>query len=770
MADGVTETTVRVLVMATAWTPEHGGVSSFNRQLCQALAEAGAQVFCSVLGEQGQWVWDDARALGVTLVELPRVSGTGDEAGPGHVPVLPGGVLPDIVVGHGRITGPSALRLKRSAYPAARLVQLVHMASNASEWGGTDETASAEEHARLELELASRADHVLAVGPHLNKWLLKELPAKRSVEPVRLDPGFDDTDAPEVSAAMPDWMPQEQHVPRVLLVGRPADWRVTGVDIAARALADALDRLPPGRYVDLVLYDAQSGESEDENERLCEQVLEWASRPAGLRVRMHHYVTEAAWMRRERVGADLVLMPSRAGVFGLAGLEAVTAGVPLLVSDRSGLGTLLSEVLPAQDAGRTVVPVTDRQEADVAAWGRRIAEVLEDREAAFGHAARVRGTCAVERTWAAAARLVLAACPATDPAVPPAVVPAEDAAVPGGTVVATVVGTSAGQGWLAEPVMTEAIGRHGARVRQNHGRVDPTSLLSDPADSEPAHIAGTPLGDNPDQIRELAMAAHHPADRSVLLDRLADTWPDHPETLATLLATAADPSHEVRYTALRALGRYWPDHHESLAAIQEAATDPDAEIRELALPLLAEYWSGHPETLPTVQEAVTDPDGESRQEFLPLLARHWPDHPEVPAIVRAATTDPNLYVRLTALETLGQYWPDHPETLAIVQTATTTPDPYVRRAALQTLGKCWPDLPEALATLQATTGHPNQDAREASLRTLAQYRSDRPETLAAVLAARADPDPDVRHTARQMLARHWPDSPEGRAASEDSGR
>ncbi|MFJ6836363.1 HEAT repeat domain-containing protein [Streptomyces sp. NPDC091209] len=755
---------MRVLVMTTAWAPALGGVSAFNRQLCAALAAAGAQVFCAALGEQGQWQWDDARALGVTLLELPRVSGAGDGAGTGHVPVLPGGVVPDIIVGHGRITGPSALRLKRTAYPAARLVQLVHMASNASEWGGTEEAAPEEEHARFEVELASQADHVLAVGTRLAAWLLRELPARKPGEVVRLDPGFDDTDAPEVWAALPEWKPPESHLPRVLLVGRPEDWQATGTDIAARALAYALDRLPPGRYVDLVLYDAHPGERGDGNEGLRERALEWASRPAWLEVSMRHYATEGAWLRQERESADLVLMPSRAEVFGLAGLEAVTAGVPLLVSDRSGLGVLLREVLPAQDADRTVVPVTGHEEADAAEWGRRIAEVLEDREAAFGQAARVRRTCAAERTWAAAAALVLAASPVTDPSA----APEEDAAVPDGAAAAAVAGTPAGDGRPAEPVGTETNGRCAARTRRNHEHVGPAAPPVDPADSEPDHVAGTPLGDSPDRVRGLVATAQNAADRSQFLEYLADTWPEHPETLAAVQTAATDPSHEVRHTALRALGRHWPDRYESLAAIQEAVTDPEAEVRELALPLLAEYWSGHPETLPTVHEAVTDPEGETRVVCLPLLARYWPDHPEVLATVRAATMDPSPYVRLTALETLGECWPDHPETLAVIQTATTTPDPFVRRTALQTLGKYWPDRPEAVATLQATTNHPNREAREASLWTLAQYRPDRPETLAAVLAARADSDPDVRRTARRMLARQWPDRPEGPAAVEGS--
>ena len=41
---------------------------------------------------------------------------------------------------------------------------------------------------------------------------------------------------------------------------------------------------------------------------------------------------------------DLVLVPSRTEGFGLTGLEALSAGVPVLVSKNSGFGETLSEV------------------------------------------------------------------------------------------------------------------------------------------------------------------------------------------------------------------------------------------------------------------------------------------------------------------------------------------------------------------------------------------------------------------------------------------
>jgi glycosyltransferase involved in cell wall biosynthesis len=67
--------------------------------------------------------------------------------------------------------------------------------------------------------------------------------------------------------------------------------------------------------------------------------------------------------------ASLVLMPSRAESFGLVGAEAVAAGTPVLVSDRSGLGALLTEVLPQDAATRIVLPVGSRGGEDITRWG-----------------------------------------------------------------------------------------------------------------------------------------------------------------------------------------------------------------------------------------------------------------------------------------------------------------------------------------------------------------------------------------------------------------
>ena len=49
-------------------------------------------------------------------------------------------------------------------------------------------------------------------------------------------------------------------------------------------------------------------------------------------------------LKRSFLEVDLVLMPSRSEGFGLTGLEALSAGLPVLVSSNSGFGEALSKV------------------------------------------------------------------------------------------------------------------------------------------------------------------------------------------------------------------------------------------------------------------------------------------------------------------------------------------------------------------------------------------------------------------------------------------
>lgn len=410
---------VRVLAVIDEWFPAHGGVSAFNRQLCIALAAAGAQVYTLVAAPSAE-ERADAEAAGVRLLAAGQPGHTGGEALMRRAR-LPQGVVPDLVIGHGRVSGTAARAQAEDHFPGSRRLHFLHVEPDQAEWHKPDraDDAGARAQARtdLELELGRGALRMMPVGPRLEAVLLREgVPENEYLPPtVRIDPGFDTgldaaspaggpvRDGPGGAPAAPRVPPYG--VPQILVMGRLEDARVKGLDIACRAVGRAAPaNSRPGSW-ELLIRGAPEGQSGP----LHKEAHEWLGNPA-VDVTVRPYSPELPRIRRDVARASLVLMPSRAEAFGLVGLEAVIAGVPVLVSGRSGLGMLLREVLPAEVSEQVVVDVDgheERAEGDTAAWERAVTSVMFDRRAAFVRAAHLRSAMARHVTWGAAAARVL---------------------------------------------------------------------------------------------------------------------------------------------------------------------------------------------------------------------------------------------------------------------------------------------------------------------------------------------------------------------------
>ncbi|MEJ2854820.1 MULTISPECIES: glycosyltransferase [unclassified Saccharothrix] len=387
-----------VLAVATEWSSAHGGLSTFNRRLCVALATAGARVFCTAPHATEQEI-AAAAELGVTLVKPARGRGGSALEVIGRRPELPPGVVPDLVIGHGRITGRAADGLLDD-FPEARRLHFIHMAPDEIEWfktGRDDDTGVlAETRHQEELDLGRDAHRVVAVGPRLHGRYVRDFsPAGTKV--LRMDPGFDD--AEHAVREPPPGTPWS-----VLVFGRAEDAELKGLDIAARAVAGAIRRRAQNAArLELKVRGAPANTSEQLRDRL----VAWSD--PSLRPVVRTYSTDAAKLADDLHTASLVLMPSRAEGFGLVGLEAIVAGTPVLVSGESGLGELLVELLP-EDAERFVVPVTGAVDVDAEAWERAVSAVLRNRRAAFEDAAWLRRRLAEKLTWAGAAKQLLADC------------------------------------------------------------------------------------------------------------------------------------------------------------------------------------------------------------------------------------------------------------------------------------------------------------------------------------------------------------------------
>ncbi|MEU4517815.1 glycosyltransferase [Amycolatopsis sp. NPDC024027] len=383
----------RILAIDTDWVSVHGGLTTFNRRLCVALADAGAEVYCLVAESEPQ-DRDRAAEQKVWLLEATRSDDdTVREALMRRPRDFPADVAPDLVIGHGRITGRIAACQQEDHYPTAARLHFIHTAPEETEWlksHVTDAGLRAETRANLERQLAKEADLVFAVGPKLRDDYEPQLRGSRT-KVHQIDPGFDGVpvgfDAP----------PDGTHT--VLVSGRLDDKYVKGLDIALGAAGQALDALRlAGRGPMRVVL---RGAAENDHAAL----RELAENPR-LRVVPRAFVTDEETLREDLAGASLLLMPSRSEGFGLVGAEAIVAGVPVLVSADSGLGYLLKRLAPDLTHD-SIVPMTGVKSKDNGFWAERITAVLMDVPGAFAKAAEIRKYLAAQRTWAKAADYVL---------------------------------------------------------------------------------------------------------------------------------------------------------------------------------------------------------------------------------------------------------------------------------------------------------------------------------------------------------------------------
>ncbi|HET6708180.1 glycosyltransferase [Amycolatopsis sp.] len=382
-----------VLVLATEWSSARGGLSTLNRQLCCALAAREAEVVCLVLAADDE-DRRQAAANGVVLRVAVRPPGGSDDTALSNPADLPTGFRPDYIIGHSRVTGPAASHIA-TRFPGAKRLHFIHMAPDEIEWykpGRKDDAGQrSEERQQIELNLARTAHATITIGLLLYNRYLRDLSPDKDVLVHNLVPGFDV--AGYTCSAPPPGAPW-----KILIAGRLEDTEVKGLDIAARAVGRfARNRPATAPRVELVVRGAPPGEAE----QLRKQILEWADLPS-LKVVVRPYAADQDTMIADLKTSTLVLMPSRGEGFGLIGLEAAAAGVPVLISESSGLGEQLLAALAPADYDRVVIRMTDDEEADADEWHRHIHATLYDRDAAFARAARVREQLIASYTWAKA--------------------------------------------------------------------------------------------------------------------------------------------------------------------------------------------------------------------------------------------------------------------------------------------------------------------------------------------------------------------------------
>ena len=327
-SESISVRTLRVTLLSSEWRSTKGGLSTINRELAIQLAKhpsVEVSVYLPQCSEEDKQV---ARDHNVRLIKAREMLGLEPNF---WLSCLPEDHSVDCVIGHGAVLGQQVQFIKRT-HPYCKWVQVVHTAPE--ELGMYKEyeerISKGEKKHQVEVELCKLADQVVAVGPKLAEAFSGYLrPCGKDQDVLNLTPGIFSEFADVKQAS------QEIGSFSVLVFGRgdSEDFQLKGYDIAAQAITELKDMT-----YKLVFVGATSGEEEKVADVLLKQGIDRSQ----LRVRRFNE-------SREKLAdlfceVDLAIMPSRTEGFGLAALEALSAGLPVLVSGNSGFGEALKKV------------------------------------------------------------------------------------------------------------------------------------------------------------------------------------------------------------------------------------------------------------------------------------------------------------------------------------------------------------------------------------------------------------------------------------------
>ena len=329
---------LHVTLLGDEWSSSTGGLSTINRELAIHLSNHSA-VKVSLLVPEGACNYEEkneAHTYGITIVEAKRRAACDRLV---WLSSPPKDHIMDVVVGHGVKLGLQVQFIQDSAqFPNCKWVQMVHTApEDLSRYKCyTDSISKGETKHESEVELCKLAHLVVPVGPRLKEAYSSYLQrCKTDQDLLSITPGLFQREFGDLVAKQD---PNEDGEFKVLLFGRgdDEDFELKGYNIAAQAFTD--QRLKNKPY-HLVFVGAPEGKQDEVRAKL----LQLGIAEAQLTVRK--FVQSRERLKDFLCEADLAIMPSKSEGFGLVALEALSAGLPILVGCRSGFAKALESVL-----------------------------------------------------------------------------------------------------------------------------------------------------------------------------------------------------------------------------------------------------------------------------------------------------------------------------------------------------------------------------------------------------------------------------------------
>nr|XP_058942270.1 uncharacterized protein LOC131770568 [Pocillopora verrucosa] len=348
-------TALKVTLLGSEWSSSMGGLSTINRQLAILLAKH-SEVDVTLLVPQFACSEDERRnasSHNVSIQEAEKLAGFSDPLEWLSFP--PRDLDIDFVLGHGAKLGKQAQVIRK--YHSCKWIQVVHTAPE--ELGMYKNYPMAiskgEDKSTTEVELCKLADAVVAVGPKLTKAYSSYLRScEKHQDIIQLTPStfIEFSDVKQAAVDMDNF--------KVLTFGRgdPEDFSLKGYDISARAIVELEDR-----SYHLIFVGAPDGKQDEVAKNLLESGIDKKQ------LTVRKFMQSKEGLKELFCEVDLCIMPSRTEGFGLTALEALSAGLPILVSGNSGFGEALCTV----PSGKSFVVESEDPEE----WAKAIAGVRQ---------------------------------------------------------------------------------------------------------------------------------------------------------------------------------------------------------------------------------------------------------------------------------------------------------------------------------------------------------------------------------------------------------
>ncbi|XP_022800778.1 uncharacterized protein LOC111338545 [Stylophora pistillata] len=368
---------LRVTLLAGQWNSSMGGLSTINRQFAILLAKR-TELEVTLLVPQFNCSEEERRAAQSHKIVVKEA-----ERRPGFdsldwLSFPPKDLIIDVVVGHGARLGKQAQIIRESH--CCQWVQVVHTAPE--ELGMFKNypraIARGEEKTTTEVDLCKLANLVVAIGPKLTEAYSAYLRfSEKQQDIISFTPGT----FKEFSTLKQASVDSEKF--RVLTFGRgnPEDFSLKGYDIAAKAVVELKDN-----SYHLIFVGAPDGIQEAVTENLLQSGI------SKRQLTVRNFLKSKEKLKECFCEADLCIMPSRTEGFGLTGLEALSAGLPILISGNSGFGDTLRTV----PSGKSFVVDSD----DPKVWAEAILNVRKkERSQRLREIERLRTSYEEQFSW-----------------------------------------------------------------------------------------------------------------------------------------------------------------------------------------------------------------------------------------------------------------------------------------------------------------------------------------------------------------------------------